>query len=112
VNFPARYGHDDRPSPKVCESVGLPGLENVDEASVDRKPSDPIPRVAHFAAPTAAFPAFGRSDRSAGMAETPESLKAAANALFKGTRLSVFSRPQCPDPKFGGRRSFHLRVPS
>lgn len=83
--------------------------ENVDEASVDRKPSDPIPL---FTAPTAAFPAFGRSDRSAGMAETPESLKAAANALFKGTRLSVFSCPQCPDPKFGGRRSFHLRVPS
>ena len=33
------------------------------------------------------------SDRSAGMGETPETLKAAANALFKGERLSVFPRP-------------------
>ncbi|MDA9097334.1 hypothetical protein N9L76_00180 [bacterium] len=34
------------------------------------------------------------------MGDTPETLKAAANALFKGTRLSVF-HVALPDPNFG-----------
>ena len=34
------------------------------------------------------------------MGDTPETLKAAANALFKGARLSVF-HVALPDPNFG-----------
>lgn len=108
--FSARW-HDCDAREKLSVCGPFFRFTSMNEPSVDRKPSDPILRAAHSTAPTAAFLVFGRTDRPAGMAETPESLKAAANALFKGTRLSVFSRHVAPIRSYGGRSS-HLRFPS